>query len=296
MTPSGLYVPLITPFAPDGTVDLPALERLAADVLDAGASGVVALGTTAEPSCLTASERASVLDLLTNVCRGAQLIVGANDAATLQAVPASAAAALTLVPPFVRPGADGVIAHLTALAAASPVPLVIYHVPYRTAQPLPAEAIRRLAAVPGVAGMKLAVGGIDTDTMELMADPPPDFAILGGDDIFISPLLALGAHGGILASAHVATADYATLTRSWEPALGHRLARLSAALFAEPNPTVIKGVLHAQGRIATPDVRLPLLPAAPQSVRTADHRSRMTRTTFQPDLAGPEVQMPPPAP
>lgn len=269
MTLSGLYVPLITPFAPDGTVDLPALERLAADVLDAGASGVVALGTTGEPSSLTPAERASVLDVLTGVCRDAQLIVGANDAAALRAVPTSAAAALTLVPPFVRPGPDGVVAHLTALAAESPVPLVIYHVPYRTAQPLPADAIRRLAAIPGVTGMKLAVGGIDADTINLLADPPAGFAILGGDDAFISPLLALGAHGGILASAHLATPAYAELTRAWEPALGHRLARLSAALFAEPNPTVIKGVLYAQGRIATPDVRLPLLPATPESVRAA---------------------------
>ncbi|MCM4082522.1 dihydrodipicolinate synthase family protein [Paractinoplanes hotanensis] len=269
MTLSGLHVPLITPFAPDGTVDLPALERLAADVLDAGASGVVALGTTGEPSSLTPAERASVLTVLADVCRDAQLIVGANDAGALRAAPASATAALTLVPPFVRPGADGVVAHLTALAAESPVPLVIYHVPYRTAQPLTADAVRRLAAIPGVAGMKLAVGGIDADTITLMADPPAGFAILGGDDAFISPLLALGAHGGILASAHLATAEYAALTRAWEPALGHRLARLSAALFAEPNPTVIKGVLYAQGRIATPDVRLPLLPAAPESVRAA---------------------------
>ncbi|HET6483418.1 MAG TPA: dihydrodipicolinate synthase family protein [Actinoplanes sp.] len=269
MTLGGLYVPLITPFAPDGNVALPALERLAHDVLDAGANGVVALGTTAEPSSLTATERARVLDLITAVCRehGAQLIVGANDAATLGSVRATAA--LTLVPPFVRPGEEGVVAHLTALAGASSVPLVIYHVPYRTAQPLSVATVRRLAAVPNVAGLKLAVGGLDADTIELLADPPPGLAILGGEDVVISPLLALGAHGGILASAHLATADFAELTRSWQSGLGHRLARLSAALFAEPNPTVIKAVLHETGRIPTPDVRLPLLPAAKESMRAA---------------------------
>ncbi|WP_250003564.1 dihydrodipicolinate synthase family protein [Actinoplanes sp. M2I2] len=271
MTPSGLYVPLITPFAPDGSVALDALERLAQDVLGAGASGVVALGTTGEPSSLSPAERSAVLDVLAGVCgsTGGQLIVGANDRATLNAVPASATAALTLVPPFVRPGDEGVVAHLSALAGASPVPLVIYHVPYRTAQPLTPGTVRRLAALPSVAGMKLAVGGIDADTIALLADPPDGFAILGGDDIVISPLLALGAQGGILASAHLATASFARLTRSWEPALGHRLARLSAALFAEPNPTVLKAVLHEQGRIPTADVRLPLLPAAKESMRAA---------------------------
>jgi 4-hydroxy-tetrahydrodipicolinate synthase len=100
--------------------------------------------------------------------------------------------------------------------------------------------------------------------------------VLGGDDVVISALLALGAAGGILASAHLATAGYADLTAAWlagdahraRPP-GHRLARLSAALFAEPNPTVIKGVLHALGRIPSPSVRLPLLPAARSSVEAA---------------------------
>jgi 4-hydroxy-tetrahydrodipicolinate synthase len=72
------------------------------------------------------------------------------------------------------------------------------------------------------------------------------------------------------------TRDFADLAAAWRDgdagrarALGHRLAALSVALFAEPNPAVVKGVLHAQGRIATPAVRLPLLSAAPEVVRAA---------------------------
>jgi 4-hydroxy-tetrahydrodipicolinate synthase len=135
---------------------------------------------------------------------------------------------------------------------------------------LSANAIRRLAGISGVIGIKHAAGGIDAETIDLMADPPPGFAILGGDDPFISPMLALGAHGGILASAHLATTDFVELVQAWQAgdaararSLGHRLAVLSSALFAEPNPTVIKAALHAQGRIPTPDVRLPLLPSHP---------------------------------
>ena len=92
----------------------------------------------------------------------------------------------------------------------------------------------------------------------------------------MSALLALGAHGGILASAHVATADFVTLIALWQAGdvaaarmLGGRLNRLSAALFAEPNPAVIKAVLHAQGRIPTAAVRLPLLAAGPATTATA---------------------------
>lgn len=280
MTLTGLYVPLITPFDAEGGVALDALETLAHDVLDAGAAGLVALGTTAEPASLTADERRAVVDVVAGVCRArsAQLLVGAGTAEALAALRRrpEVTAALTLVPPFVRPGEDGVVAHFAALTAISPVPVVVYHVPYRTAQHLSAAAIRRLAALPGVAGIKYAAGGIDAETVGLLADPPAGFALLGGDDVVISPLLALGAHGGILASAHVATARFAELIGAWRAgdavrarALGHRLAALSAALFAEPNPAVVKAVLHARGRIPAPDVRLPLLPAGPGTTRTA---------------------------
>jgi 4-hydroxy-tetrahydrodipicolinate synthase len=280
MNLTGLYVPLITPFDESGAVALGALETLAGDVLDAGARGVVALGTTAEPASLTAAERLAVTDVAARVCRGrgAVLVVGAHTPADLDALGdrPEVAAALSVVPPFVRPGEAGVLAHFTRLAEGSPVPVIVYDVPYRTGQYLSAGTLMRLGAVPGIAGLKYAPGEISADTIALLASPPPGLAILGGDDPFISPLLALGAHGGILASAHLATAGFARLVALWDTgpaaaarALGHRLSALSVALFAEPNPAVIKAVLHAQGRIPTPAVRPPLLPAQPGTTAAA---------------------------
>jgi 4-hydroxy-tetrahydrodipicolinate synthase len=185
-------------------------------------------------------------------------------------------AALTVVPYYTRPSQDGVIAHFARLAADSPVPVIVYNVPYRTATSLGGRALRELARMPGIAGMKHAVGGVDHDTVMLMADRPEGFAVLAGDDMFASPLLALGAAGGILASAHLRTSEFAALIAAWHCGqadrareLGHRLAPLSAALFAEPNPAVIKGVLHAQGVIPSPAVRLPLLPARHDTVHAA---------------------------
>lgn len=284
MTLTGLYVPLITPFDDAGAVALDALEALAHQVLDAGATGVVALGTTAEPAALSGPEQRAVVDVAARVCRerDAQLVVGAATPQALDVLRGrpEVVAALSVVPPFIRPGEAGVLAHFSHLAAVSPVPLVIYHVPYRTGQRLSADAVRRLAALPGVVGVKHAVGGIDDDTVALMADLPEGFAVLGGDDLFISPLLALGAHGAILASAHVATAQFVELIEAWRASdvsrarpLGHRLATLSGALFAEPNPTVVKAVLHARGSIPTAAVRLPLLPAHPDTTRAALHHA-----------------------
>jgi 4-hydroxy-tetrahydrodipicolinate synthase len=280
MTLTGLYVPLITPFDATGAVALDGLEALAHQVLDAGATGVVVLGTTAEPAALAGSEQRAVVDVAARVCRerSAQLLVGANSPEALDALRGrpEVVAALSVVPPFTRPGEAGVLAHFSRLAAVSPVPLVVYHVPYRTGQHLSADALRRLADLPGVVGVKYAVGGIDADTIALLGDLPAGFAVLGGDDAFISPLLALGAHGAILASAHVATARFVELVDAWHAGnltqartLGHRLATLSTALFAEPNPTVTKAVLHAHGRIPTATVRLPLVPAHPDTTQTA---------------------------
>ena len=283
---AGLYVPLVTPFTADGELAADALEGLAHAVLDDGAAGLVALGTTGEPATLTAVERRRVLDIIAGVCRerNGTFIAGAgsNDTqASAQALRELTAwpevsAALVVVPYYTRPSEAGVMAHFTRLAAVSPVPLIIYNIPYRTGQTVGWRALRRLAELPGIAGVKHAVGGIDEDTVRLLADLPDGFSVLGGDDAFASPLLALGAAGAILASAHVCTGSFAAMVGAWRDgecararALGHRVAGLSAALFAEPNPVVIKAVLHAQGQIPSPAVRLPLLPASPDATDAA---------------------------
>jgi 4-hydroxy-tetrahydrodipicolinate synthase len=286
MTLTGLFVPLITPFTAGGELAADALEGLAHAVLDDGAAGVVALGTTAETATLALQERGRVLDICTRVCaeRGAQLIAGAGSNATADSAEALAAldplrttAALTVVPYYTRPSQAGALAHFRALAATSPVPLIIYNIPYRTGLTLGQETLQQLAELPNVIGFKHAVGGIDDTTVALMSGAlPPDVAVLAGDDLHAAPMLALGASGGILASAHLRTASFAALITAWHegpPArarqLGRSLAALSSALFAEPNPVVIKAVLAAQGRIPSPAVRLPLLPASDTATTAA---------------------------
>jgi 4-hydroxy-tetrahydrodipicolinate synthase len=283
MTLAGIHVPLITPFTAGGAVATDALAALAHDVLGAGAGGIVALGTTAEHATLTEAERHTVLDVCASVAagHGAALTIGtgSNDTrATAEALVGlkrwpAATAALVPVPYFSRPGEAGVLAHIAHVAASSPVPLVVYHIPHRTGQDLGAATLREIGGLPGVAGFKYAPHGLDHVAVDLLGDPPPGCSVLAGEDAVLGPMLALGAAGGIVASAHLTTDRFVALARAWERGdaagartLGHRLARLSAALFAEPNPAVLKGVLHAQGRIPSPDVRLPLLAASPHTV------------------------------
>lgn len=291
--PAGVFVPLVTPFTSDGDLAHADLENLAHDVVADGAAGIVALGTTAEPAALSVQERRDVLRICSRVCRakGVPLIVGAgsNDTAgTVRAIAelhetANVTAALVVVPYYTRPTEDGVVAHFRHIADRSPLPLVLYNVPYRTGRPLGWESITALATHPRIVGIKQAVGCVDTDTALLLAQATESFAVLAGEDTLVWPLLASGAAGAVLATANVYTRDYVDLfdlARSEQPDRARRLAaRLvepATALMAEPNPTVIKAVLHAQGRISTPNVRLPLLPAdVPPALVAAAHDRRM---------------------
>jgi 4-hydroxy-tetrahydrodipicolinate synthase len=282
----GVYLPLITPFASDGSVALGAVERLSHEYLDAGSAGIVALGTTGEASALDAVEQRAVIDTCARVCAAhdAQLIVGAGTNSTAKTVTAVAAlagtpevtAALIVVPYYVRPSEAGVVAHFEAVAAASPVPIVIYNIPVRTGRNLGPAGLLELARHPNIVGVKQAVGALDVDTLEILGQAPRDFSVLGGDDPFLLPTVLMGGAGAICASAHVCTERFVAMTECGlagkvDDGRAHAdtLLPVVQACFAEPNPSVFKGVLHAQGRIPTPDVRLPLVAASAGAVDRA---------------------------
>lgn len=283
-TPSlrGVYVPLITPFAADGSVAYDAIEALAHEYLDAGAAGLVPLGTTGEAPLLDADEKRRIVELCARVGveRDVHVIAGSgtNNTATTVATTVDYAAipgithALVVVPYYIRPSQAGIVAHMTATADASPVPIVIYNIPVRSGRVLEAPGMLELAAHPNIAGVKQAVDGIDMATLEILRDAPRDFAILGGDDPYLLPTVLLGGTGTICASAHVCTDRFVQmiecgLAGKVDEGRAHHEALLAVikACFAEPNPSVFKAVLHAQGKIPTPDLRLPLLPASAAS-------------------------------
>jgi 4-hydroxy-tetrahydrodipicolinate synthase len=280
--PEGVFVPVVTPFTEADEVDLASLESLAAEVLGDGARGLVALATTGEPHLLTGAERAAVVGTLSRVCldRGATLVVGAgsNDTRTtielhqaLADVP-GARASLAVVPYYLRPSEPGIVRHFQAVAERSPVPLIVYNIPYRTGRGLGAQALLELAATPNVAGLKQAVGGIDADTLTVLAEGRESFAVLGGDDAFLYPLVLMGATGAIAASANLRTRRFVEMIESGRAgdlaegrAQADALLALVTALFAEPSPAVIKAALHLEGRIRSPHVRLPMTPASPEA-------------------------------
>jgi 4-hydroxy-tetrahydrodipicolinate synthase len=295
-SPTGLFVPLVTPFDDDDKVDLDSLDALAEHMLHEGARGIVALATTGEASSLNEAERHAVVTSCARVCAAHQapFIVGAgtNDTRTtierheaLADVP-EACASLAVVPYYVRPTEAAIVRHFQAVAERSPVPLVIYNIPYRTGRGLGAEALLELAATDNVAGLKQAVGGIDIDTLKVLARATERFAVLGGDDAFVYPLLLMGGSGAIAASSHLCTRRFADMCAcgvSGRISEGRRHAEallpLVEALFAEPSPAVIKAALYAEGRLPTPHVRMPLSDASPEAVERA-RRAALVATAF----------------
>jgi 4-hydroxy-tetrahydrodipicolinate synthase len=197
-----VFIPLVTPFDDTDRVDVGALEALADELLDEGVAGLVALATTGEPSSLDSDEQATVLEACSRVrtARHATLIVGVgtNDTRTalarheaLAEVP-GVSASLAVVPYYVRPTEAAVVRHFQTIAERSPVPVLVYNIPYRTGRELGAQALVELAAIDNIAGVKQAVGAIDTDTLTLLAGAREKFAVLGGDDAFLFPLTLMG--------------------------------------------------------------------------------------------------------
>jgi 4-hydroxy-tetrahydrodipicolinate synthase len=186
------------------------------------------------------------------------------------------AASLAVVPYYVRPSEPAVVAHFRVVAERSPVPVVLYNIPYRTGRGLGAASLLELAGIAGIAGVKQAVGGIDADTLQVLAAAPEGFAVLGGDDPYLLPVVLMGGAGAVAASAHLCTDRFVAMIADGMAgraadarAAAAALLPMVLALFAEPSPAVLKAVLHADGRIPTPDVRMPLANASSAALAAA---------------------------
>ena len=163
-TLQGIHTALITPFTDDDAVDLPAFERLVARQVDAGIHGLVPCGTTGETPTLTQDEQDAVIASTVRVAAGrVPVIAGIGANSTKIAVQNAARVAklgvdagLLVFPWYNKPNPDGLRAHVRAVAAVG-LPIVLYHVPGRTAHHLPAPLLAELCSLEGVIGVKEAL-------------------------------------------------------------------------------------------------------------------------------------------
>lgn len=270
----GLGVALCTPFLPDGRLDLPALVRLVQHVAAGGAQFVVALGSTGEAAALAECERDTVVATVLEHAAGLPVLVGTGAPSTAQAAAwtaraaaLGAAGALVVVPPYVRPTQQGLLAHFRAVAAAAPrLPIVLYNVPSRTGTNLLPATVAALWPVDNIVGLKESSGDLQ-QIARIAGEVPPGKVLLAGDDGLAAATIAAGGHGLISVAGNVAPAELRALLDAAANdlprarALHQRLLPLFDALFAEPNPIPAKTALALLG-ICDPGLRLPLQTAS----------------------------------
>jgi 4-hydroxy-tetrahydrodipicolinate synthase len=268
---SGVWVPLITPFK-DGRIDLASYRRLIEHTIAAGVSGLFPLGTTGEAPTLDEAEIDAIIAETVDVVAGRlPVFVGIGGNATHKVIKTIARlerhgfpGIVSVCPYYNRPSQDGLRAHFTAISEATDREILIYNIPYRTSVNLANQTVLRLAELANVVGIKDSAGNI-AQSLELVANKPPGFSVLTGEDHLFLAMLCSGADGGVLASSHVATDRFVEIARLVAAnnhrdarAIWTRLQQFIAKLFEEANPMPLKHCLWRQGLIASPECRLPL--------------------------------------
>ncbi|MGE4252801.1 MAG: 4-hydroxy-tetrahydrodipicolinate synthase [Parvibaculaceae bacterium] len=278
MTPQGLWIPLITPFR-DGELDEASLQRLAAHYAALPVDGLILGATTGEGLSLDDEE----IDRLVLVIRAAlaaarrqmPLYLGLSGGATVKVVKALHRTQmlpldgyLIACPYYVRPSQAGLFRHFSTLAENTSRPILIYNIPYRTGVNLGNETMLRLAETPNIVGVKDCAADA-AQSFDLLRQRPEGFSVLTGEDALLYTALTQGADGGITASAHVETEAFAAIRQRLKQgdqpgalAAWQTLADLPRLLFQEPSPAPIKHWLWRTGLIASPELRLPMVPVS----------------------------------
>lgn len=271
---TGTGVALVTPFNADGTVDHNGLANLVNHCIDGKVEYLVVLGTTGESVTLSKEEKLEVVStvLLTNAGKLPVVMgVGGNNTAAViaeleEGIPEGVDAILSVSPAYNKPTQEGIYQHFKAIAEVSPVDIILYNVPGRTASNMTASTTIRLAAdFDNIIAVKEASGNME-QVMEIIENRPSGFAVISGDDNLTYPIIALGGDGVVSVSGQGYPEVFTPMVRA---ALagdmdvareGHyKLFNVTKLLFAEGNPGGIKAVLK-QRKVCGDTLRLPLWP------------------------------------
>lgn len=269
----GTGVALVTPFKNDFSVDVQALKAIVNFQIDNGIDYLVVLGTTAETATLSKAEKELVIKTIveTNNKR-LPLVLGVGSNNTQEVVEelktrdfSDFVAVLSVSPYYNKPTQEGIYQHFKAIAEASPIPVILYNVPGRTASNmLPSTIIRLASDFKNIVAVKEAAGDI-VQAMKLIQNAPKDFLVISGDDMITLPMILAGGAGVISVIAEGFPKQFSEmvhlgLNKRVEEAykLHYLLADSIDMIFEQGNPAGIKEVFKALG-LAENTVRLPLV-------------------------------------
>jgi 4-hydroxy-tetrahydrodipicolinate synthase len=280
---TGVGTALITPFTRSGALDEAAIKRLARRQIDAGVDFLVPCGTTGETPTLSAAERRRVVELVVQEAAGkVPVVAGAGGYDTKEVVHAArdmqqagADGLLSVTPYYNKPTPEGLFQHFSAIADATPLPIVLYNVPGRTGCNVDATTCAKLATIPNIVAVKEASGNIQ-QMVEICSAVPDDFVVLSGDDALTLPLMAVGGQGVISVASNEIPAEmvemvHAAARRDFAAArkVHRRILPLMLGNFVESNPGPVKFAMAAMG-LCEEVFRLPMVsprPASQQKIR-----------------------------
>ena len=269
----GAGTALVTPFTKEGALDETALRRLVRRQVDEGIDFLVPCGTTGETPTLSAQEQERVVVATLEEARGrVPVLAGAGSNDTTKAMEQArfmaglgVAGVLSVGPYYNKPTPEGFFRHFSAIADASPVPVVIYNVPGRTGSNIDARTLLRLAEHPNLAAVKEASGNLG-QIMEILRDRPAGFSVFSGDDAFTLAMMALGAEGVISVVSNQVPREMHELAEAClrgdlalARRLHNRLLDLMNINFLESSPIPVKASLALLG-LCEESFRLPLCP------------------------------------
>jgi 4-hydroxy-tetrahydrodipicolinate synthase len=268
---------MVTPFGADGSIDTAATARLANHLVDAGCDGLVVSGTTGESPTTSDDEKRELLRVVLDaVGDRARIIAGAGTYDTAHSIRLAKACAaegahglLVVTPYYSRPPQSGLIAHFTAVADATELPVLLYDIPPRSVIPIEADTIRALAAHPNIVGIKDAKADLHSGG-QIIAET--GLAYYSGDDALNLPWLAMGGVGFISVISHVAASQLRELLSAFQSGdiatarkINVSLAPLCNAMGRLGGVTMSKAGLRLQG-IDVGDPRLPQVAATPEQL------------------------------
>ena len=269
----GTGVALITPFLEDFSVDVEGLRRVVDFQITNGIEYLVVLGTTGESVTLTKEEKQLVIDTVVEANNGKLplvLGVGGNDTqaviAELKQRNLSAfTAILSVSPMYNKPTQEGIYQHFAAIAKASPLPIILYNVPGRTASNMIPETVIRLANdFKNIIAIKEAAGDM-VQAMKMIDGTPEDFLVISGDDMIALPMVLAGGAGVISVIGEGFPREFSEMIRlglqrkvNEAYAIHYKIAPAIDYIFAEGNPAGIKAVFK-ELQLCGDTVRLPLV-------------------------------------
>lgn len=271
----GSIVALITPMDEQGEVDYDGLERLITFHLSEKTDALLVLGTTGESSTLSSEEEEEILRFTVEKVNGkVPVIAGAGTNATKKTIERvnrfaelGADQVLVITPYYNKTSDAGLLAHFTAIADRSPIPIILYNVPSRTGMTIPIQVLERLAKHPKIIGIKEASGDISY-VMAVARLLNETFVLYSGNDDMILPVLSVGGSGVISVWANIKPKQVHDLVSAFnngniEKAQAIQLEALPLihALFSETNPIPVKAAMEILGLPAGP-LRLPLVSLA----------------------------------